>query len=91
MPDRTDEVKFYTKDFLFDRRLVERNRRKGLITKEEYEAHLAALPDVSEKIEPVSETPTDESPIPIPPVKGEKPKGKATPPETFNTEEGEYD
>lgn len=34
----------------FDLRVVEKNIEHGIITREEYEAYLANLPDVSEKI-----------------------------------------
>ena len=34
---------------LFDTRVVERNIEKGLITREDYEAYLASLEDLTEK------------------------------------------
>ena len=34
---------------LYDRRTVERNIKKGLITRKDYEKHLKALDDVAEK------------------------------------------
>ena len=34
---------------LFDRRTVERNIKKGLLTRKDYEKHLKALEDVAEK------------------------------------------
>jgi hypothetical protein len=34
---------------LFDRRTVERNIKKGLVTRKDYEKHLKALEDVAEK------------------------------------------
>ena len=37
---------------LFDVRAVERNIRKGLITRKDYEKHLKSLPDVTDKIAP---------------------------------------
>jgi hypothetical protein len=37
---------------LFDVRAVERNIRKGLITRKDYEKHLKTLPDVTDKIAP---------------------------------------
>lgn len=40
-------------DMRFDSRLLERNLNKGLITKKEYEDHLAKLADAAEKAEPV--------------------------------------
>ena len=89
MPDKTDEAKFYTEIFLFDRRLVERNKRKGLITQEEYERYLAALPDVSANID-LAEIPEsgEASPKVAKEQEGEKP---GVSPEAFSTEEGEYD
>ena len=38
---------------LFDLRVVERNIHKGLITREEYQAHLGALEDSEERSEPI--------------------------------------
>jgi len=35
------------RDILLDRRIVERNIRKGVVTREEYERHLQTLPDVA--------------------------------------------
>ena len=37
---------------LFDNRTIERNIRKGLITRKDYEKHLKTLEDVSDKIAP---------------------------------------
>lgn len=37
----------------FDKRLIERNLRKGQLTPEEYQAHLAALPDASDNVDVV--------------------------------------
>ena len=34
---------------LFDRRTVERNIKKGLVTRKDYEKHLKALDDVADK------------------------------------------
>lgn len=34
------------RDILLDRRIVERNIRKGVVTREDYERHLQSLPDV---------------------------------------------
>jgi len=42
------------RDILFDRRIVERNLRKGIVTREEYEQYLLALPDVSANAEVIS-------------------------------------
>lgn len=39
------------KEKLFDRRVVERNIAKGLITEEEYHAYLASLEDSEHKAE----------------------------------------
>lgn len=36
---------------IFDRRLIERNLAKGIISKKDIEKKLASLPDVSEKME----------------------------------------
>lgn len=41
------------RDRLFDLRTVERNIEHGLITREEYEAHLAGLEDATDKGAPV--------------------------------------
>ena len=38
---------------LFDRRVVERNIDKGLITREEYEEHLESLEDAEDNAEPI--------------------------------------
>ncbi len=35
----------------FDKRILERNLRGGILSREAYEAHLAELPDVAEKAE----------------------------------------
>jgi hypothetical protein len=34
---------------LFDRRIVERNIKKGLVSRKDYEKHLKALDDVADK------------------------------------------
>ncbi|MBL8603005.1 MAG: hypothetical protein JNK72_13860 [Myxococcales bacterium] len=39
---------------LFDRRLIERNLRKGYLTPTVLDKHLAGLPDVAESAEPVA-------------------------------------
>ncbi len=39
------------KPFAFDTRVLERNLADGSVSREEYERHLAALPDVSGKSE----------------------------------------
>ncbi len=47
----------------FDKRLVERNLRGGIVSREDYEQHLASLPDVAEKAEwvPLPGSPLDGS------------------------------
>ncbi len=35
---------------LFDARVVERNIKRGVITRKDYEKHLKALPDVKDKV-----------------------------------------
>jgi hypothetical protein len=47
MSSRDDEVK---NPRLFDRRVVERNIKKGLITRKDYEKHLKSLGDVAGNI-----------------------------------------
>lgn len=42
------------RDMLLDRRVVERNIRKGIVTREEYEAFLRQLGDASDNAETVS-------------------------------------
>jgi len=44
----------------FDVRTVERNIKKGHVTRKEYEKHLKALPDVAEKVAPADEDLTDD-------------------------------
>lgn len=39
------------RDTLLDRRVVERNIRKGIVTREEYDGFLQGLPDVSAQAE----------------------------------------
>jgi hypothetical protein len=46
---REDEGK---NERLFDSRTIERNIRKGLITRKDYDKHLKGLPDVTDKIAP---------------------------------------
>jgi hypothetical protein len=41
------------RDMLLDRRVVDRNIKKGLVTREEYDKSLAALPDVADQAEEV--------------------------------------
>ena len=38
-------------EFKFDVRVVERLIQKGVVTREEYEKHLASLPDLSDSVE----------------------------------------
>jgi hypothetical protein len=64
MSSRDDEVK---NPRLFDRRVVERNIKKGLITRKDYEKHLKALSDVAgniasadERIEEAVEPPMED-------------------------------
>jgi hypothetical protein len=66
MSSREDEVK---NPRLFDRRVVERNIKKGLITRKDYEKHLKSLSDVAtniaspdERIEEAAEPPLDDEP-----------------------------
>src|SRR5207248_9896984 len=63
---RDDEAKNVR---LFDRRVVERNIKKGLVTRKDYEKHLKSLSDVAaniaspdERIEEAPEPPDDEGP-----------------------------
>jgi hypothetical protein len=44
----------------FDVRTVERNIKKGHVTRKDYEKHLKALPDVAEKVAPADEDLTDD-------------------------------
>jgi hypothetical protein len=46
---REEEVKDVR---LFDLRTVERNIKRGLITRKEYERHLKSLPDASDNVTP---------------------------------------
>jgi hypothetical protein len=51
-----------TEAMLVDKRIVERNINKGLISKEDYRAHLASLQDRADAVELVSiEPPEDEA------------------------------
>ena len=49
---RDEEVKDVR---LFDLRTVERNIKRGLTTRKEYERYLKSLPDVTEKVAPAEE------------------------------------
>ena len=46
---------------LFDVRTIERNIKKGLVTRKDYEKHLKALADSAEKVAPPEEHPDDET------------------------------
>ena len=54
---------------LFDVRTLERNIKKGLITRKDYEKHLKALDDAAAKVAPAEEHPDD--------VDDESPAGEA--------------
>ena len=41
------------KDFLYDVRIAEKHLQDGTLSQEEYDKHLASLPDVEEKGEPL--------------------------------------
>jgi hypothetical protein len=45
---------------LFDVRTIERSIKKGLITRKDYEKHVKALPDATEKVAPPEEHPDDD-------------------------------
>ena len=47
---------------LFDVRTIERSIKKGLITRKDYEKHLKALADATEKVAPPEEHPDDDAP-----------------------------
>jgi hypothetical protein len=56
---------------LFDRRIVERNIKRGLVTRKDYEKFLKSLPDASDKlrspdeaVEPGSSSPGTGAPSP---------------------------
>jgi hypothetical protein len=51
-------------DTRFDKRLIERNLRKGIITEQDLQKHIDALPDVSAKSIPL--TPPAPTPKPAP-------------------------
>jgi len=46
---------------LFDVRTIDRNIKKGLTSRKDYDKHLKALPDVSDKIAPPEADPVDDS------------------------------
>lgn len=43
-----------SKDVLFDIRLVERNIRQGLVTRQEYDKRLAELADMQSEVDPIN-------------------------------------
>jgi hypothetical protein len=45
---------------LFDVRTIERSIKKGVVTRKDYEKHLKALADATEKVAPPEEHPDDE-------------------------------
>ncbi len=47
---------------LFDVRTIERSIKKGLITRKDYEKHLKALADATEKVAPPEEHADDDAP-----------------------------
>jgi len=66
MSSRDEDVK---NPRLFDRRVVERNIKKGLVTRKDYEKHLKSLNDVAgniaspdEHVEDAPEPPLDDEP-----------------------------
>jgi hypothetical protein len=46
---------------LFDVRTVERNIKRGLITRKDYEKHLKSLGDATEKVAPTEEPDDDDA------------------------------
>jgi hypothetical protein len=46
---------------LFDVRTIERSIKKGLVTRKDYEKHLKALADSTEKVAPPEEHPDDDA------------------------------
>lgn len=46
---------------LFDVRTIERNIKKGMTTRKDYEKHLKALADSADKVAPFEEHPDDET------------------------------
>ena len=54
---------------IYDRRTVDRNIKKGLLTRKDYEKHLKALDDVGDK-GVYGGTDTDEAPAPEPTESG---------------------
>ena len=48
-----------SEDKRLDKRLIDRNLKQGLITQDEYDAYMAALPDITERAAPLSVEMTD--------------------------------
>lgn len=40
---------------VYDTRLVERNMKRGLISRKDYDKHVKSLPDVKDKVKPIAE------------------------------------
>ena len=51
------------RDMLLDRRVVERNIRKGIVTREEYETFLRELGDTAENAETITARLGEEDPV----------------------------
>jgi hypothetical protein len=51
------------RDMLLDRRVVERNIRKGIVTREEYDTFLRELGDASENAESITARLGEEDPV----------------------------
>ena len=49
---------------VFDVRTIERSIKRGLITRKDYEKHLKALVDVTDKVAPTDEPPDDADGMP---------------------------
>ena len=50
---RTESKMLNKQDFLYDKRLVERFIARGVLTRKEYQQHLAKLQDVADRAEPL--------------------------------------
>lgn len=61
---------------LLDKRVVERNIKKGLITREEYEKSLAELPDVADQAEEIRARLGEEGPSEAKPSEAAKGEGE---------------
>ena len=53
------------RDMLLDRRVVERNIRKGIVTREEYDTFLRELGDASENAESITARLGEEDPVEV--------------------------